>query len=130
MEAPETVSQYRPIACCNVLVHIWLRLKKAKDYLAAENQAVFVQGRSMVQNILIYHDLLRYFTRKTTLRCLMSINLREAYDMVSWEFLEKVLRGYGFPTKFIKLVMIYVTTLQLIVKLNGEGYGSLMVREG
>lgn len=35
----------------------------------------------------------------------MKIDLRKAYDMVSWEFLEVVLRGYGFPDRFINLVM-------------------------
>ncbi|XP_019257699.1 PREDICTED: uncharacterized protein LOC109235909 [Nicotiana attenuata] len=44
-------------------------------------------------------------TVETTRRCLMKIDLRKAYDMVSWEFSEKVLRGFGFPEKFISLVM-------------------------
>ncbi|XP_070030442.1 uncharacterized protein [Nicotiana sylvestris] len=32
---------------------------------------------------------------------LMKIDLRKAYDMVSWEFLEEILLGYGFPERFV-----------------------------
>ncbi|KAH0651106.1 hypothetical protein KY284_031018 [Solanum tuberosum] len=68
---------------------ICTRLKKVVSILVADNQAAFVQGRSMNHNILICHDLLRHYNRKTTPRCLMKIELRKAYDMVSWEFLEE-----------------------------------------
>lgn len=99
MEAPENASQYRPISCCNVLYKciskmICSRLKPTISYIVAENQSSFVQGRSMMHNVLICHDLLRHYNRRTTPRCIMKIDLRKAYDMVSWEFLEEALRGY------------------------------------
>lgn len=40
----------------------------------------------------------------------MKIDLRKAYDMVSWVFLQEALLGYGFPVSFINLVMICVTS--------------------
>lgn len=82
------VSQYRPISCCNVVYKciskiIRRRLKKAIRHIVAENQAAFVEGRSMVHNILIWHDLIRYYNTKTSHRYLMKIDLRKAYDMVN-----------------------------------------------
>lgn len=98
-------------------------LKSAIDHIIADNQAAFIQGRSLVHNILICHDLPRHYNRKTTPRCLMKIDLKKAYNMVRWEFLEDVLKGYGFPMPFIQLIMMCVTTITFTIKVNGAGYG-------
>ncbi|XP_019237733.1 PREDICTED: uncharacterized protein LOC109217895 [Nicotiana attenuata] len=105
---PEFASQFRPISCCNVIYKciskmLCKRLKRAVSILVAENQATFVEGRSLIHNILICHDLLRHYNRKTTPRCLMKIDLRKAYDMINWDFIEEALKGFGFPDSFTKL---------------------------
>lgn len=73
-------------------------------------------------NVLICHDLLRHYKRKTTPRCLTKIDLKKAYAMVSWEFIEEVLKGYGFPPSLVQLVMNCVTTTKFTIKLNGVSY--------
>ncbi|XP_019257886.1 PREDICTED: uncharacterized protein LOC109236124 [Nicotiana attenuata] len=98
------------------------RLKSVVNHIVAENQSAFVQGRSMMHNVLICHGLLRHYNRKTTPRCLMKIDLRKAYDMVSWEFLEEAMREYGFPDRFIQWTMTCVSTAKFTVKVNGEGF--------
>lgn len=60
----------------------------------------------------------------------MTIDLKKAYDMVRWEFLEEVLRGYGFPMPFIQLIMVCVTTTTFTVKVNGAGYGYFEGKRG
>lgn len=89
----------------------------------AENQSAFVQGRSMVHNVLICHDLLRHYNRQGSSKCLMKIDLRKAYNMVSWKFVEESLKGYGFPAKFISLIMICITFPKYTIRVNDEGYG-------
>ncbi|WMV57204.1 hypothetical protein MTR67_050589 [Solanum verrucosum] len=85
----------------------------------------------MMHNVLICHDLLRHYSRKNVSpRCLMKIDLKKAYDMVSWDFLEKVLTGFGFPGKFIKWIMLCVTTTMFSVKVNGENHGYFAGRRG
>ncbi|XP_060195483.1 uncharacterized protein LOC132624775 [Lycium barbarum] len=128
VDAPELASQFRPISCCNVIYKciskmICMRLRKAISVMVASNQAAFVEGRSLIHNVLICHDLLRHYSRKTTPRCLMKIDLRKAYDMIRWDFIEEALKGYGFPTPFVQLIMICVTSTRFTVKVNGEGYG-------
>lgn len=94
VDSPELASQYMPISCCNVVYKciskmICSRLKESIRHIVANYQAAFVQGRSMLQNILIRHDLLRHYNKKTTPGCLMKIDLKNAFDMVSQEFLEE-----------------------------------------
>ncbi|WMV46809.1 hypothetical protein MTR67_040194 [Solanum verrucosum] len=44
--------------------------------------------------------------RKTSAICLMNIDLRKAYDIVSWDFIKEALRGFGFPETFTRMVMV------------------------
>lgn len=99
IEMSQYASQYRPIACCNVLYKcisklICMRLKKALRWVVAKNQAAFVKVRSLIHNVLICHDLLRHYNRKISPKCLMKIDIKKAYDMVSWDVLYEALQGY------------------------------------
>jgi len=70
-----------------------------------------------MHNLLICHDLLRHYNRKNVSpRSFMKIDLRKAYDMVSWEFIEEVLGGFGFPEQSIKWIMLGVTTIMFSTK--------------
>lgn len=60
----------------------------------------------------------------------MKIDLRMAYDMVKWEFIEEILKGYGFTPKFIQPIMACVTTTKFSVKVSGEGYGYFEGKRG
>ncbi|XP_059294807.1 uncharacterized protein LOC132047845 [Lycium ferocissimum] len=85
----------------------------------------------MLHNVLIWLDLLRHYNRKNaSSRCLMKIDLRKAYDMVSWEFLEEALTGFGFPDKFIQWIMICVSTTKFSVKISGERHGYFAGKRG
>lgn len=84
-----------------------------------------MQGRSLIHNVLICHDLLRHYNRKTSPRCLMKIDLKKTYDIVRWNFIEEALMGFGFAEPFIRLVMTCVTITHFSVQVNGESYGYL-----
>jgi len=128
VSVPQYASQFRPISCCNVLYKcisklICMRLKEIIPTVVAENQAAFVAGRCLTHNILICHDLLRHYNRKTSPRCLMKIDLRKTYDMISWNFINNVLKGFGFLVYFVKLIMTCVTSTTFTIKVNGVGHG-------
>ncbi|XP_074297070.1 uncharacterized protein LOC141627746 [Silene latifolia] len=69
-------------------------------------------------------DIVRLYNRKTVSpRCLMKIDLKKAYDSVHWEFVKQMLIALNFPTKFIHLVMLCVSTASYSLVLNGENFG-------
>lgn len=53
----------------------------------------------------------------------MKIDLRKAYDIVSWDFIEEALIGYGYLISFIELIMVCIKSTKFSVKVNRVGYG-------
>ncbi|XP_019238911.1 PREDICTED: uncharacterized protein LOC109218965 [Nicotiana attenuata] len=103
-----SVGDYRPIAGCNTIYKVISKmlcnkLRLVLPTLIFANQSAFVSGRTIVQNILIFQDLVRLYNRKnTTQSCLIKIDLKKAYDTVEWTFVEEILYAMNFPQRFIK----------------------------
>ncbi|GJS59198.1 RNA-directed DNA polymerase, eukaryota, reverse transcriptase zinc-binding domain protein [Tanacetum coccineum] len=56
-------------------------------------------------------------------RVAFKIDIQKAYDTVNWEFLEKILGGFGFHGLMIKWIMQCVTTDAFTLNINGERIG-------
>ncbi|KAL0285038.1 UNVERIFIED_CONTAM: hypothetical protein Scaly_2831200 [Sesamum calycinum] len=116
VRAPSTVSDFRPISCCNVLYKVITkiivqRLRLVLDKLISPSQNAFVPGRSIGDNILLAQELFAGYNRQgLPMRCALKVDLRKAYDTVEWDFLSAVLQMFGFPGTFIGWVEECVTT--------------------
>ncbi|KAL0295664.1 UNVERIFIED_CONTAM: hypothetical protein Scaly_3093600 [Sesamum calycinum] len=115
VRAPSTVSDFRPISCCNVLYKVITkiivqRLRLVLDKLISPSQNAFVPGRSIGDNILLAQELFAGYNRQgLPMRCALKVDLRKAYT-VEWDFLSAVLQMFGFPGTFIGWVEECVTT--------------------
>ncbi|KAL2246328.1 UNVERIFIED_CONTAM: Retrovirus-related Pol polyprotein from type-2 retrotransposable element R2DM, partial [Sesamum indicum] len=113
---PLPLLDYRPISCCNVIYKaitkiISDRLAPALEHLIDHCQSAFIGGRNITDNIFLAQEMVRQYSRKRiSPRCTINIDLRKAYDSVSWTFLSRVLHGYGFPPLFIAWIMECVCT--------------------
>ncbi|CAH9092304.1 unnamed protein product [Cuscuta europaea] len=130
------VSDYRPISCTNVLYKIITKVLAARlipclSGLIDHAQGAFVDGRLMIYNIFLAQELVRGYTRKQiSPRCMIKVDFRKAYDTISWDFLESVLKGLGFPLRFIDWIMECVTSTSFSVSLNGSLYGFFEGKRG
>ncbi|XP_074265267.1 uncharacterized protein LOC141587691 [Silene latifolia] len=103
VDVPESVLQFRPIACCNTVYKclskaICARLGKILPDIVSPSQSAFIKGMDIVGNIMICQDLIRLYRRKScSPRILMKLDLQKAYDSVKWSFVEDVFRDLGFP---------------------------------
>ncbi|GKC26370.1 RNA-directed DNA polymerase, eukaryota, reverse transcriptase zinc-binding domain protein [Tanacetum coccineum] len=89
---PKVVTEFRPIACCNVLYKciskvLTNRIKGSLNKLVNLNQSAFIEGRNIQDNILLTHELLKGYNRKGgSKRCALKIDIAKAYDMIKGYF--------------------------------------------
>lgn len=135
-----TVGEYRPISLCNVLYKaiskiIAARLSNVLPKLVDEAQAGFVHGHKMAENVMLVQEILRsYGRKKSEPKCLIKVDIKKAFDSVSWDFLGEVLEGLKFPPRFVGWIMECISSTSYSIAVNGslEGYfkGERGLRQG
>ncbi|XP_020254288.1 uncharacterized protein LOC109831370 [Asparagus officinalis] len=126
---PKSPSDFRPISCCNCLYKfiskiIANRVQSVIGYLISEAQSAFVKGRNITNNIMLAHELIKNYGRKhISPRIMLNIDIRKAFDTISWSFIEEILSGLGFPSSMIKWIMVCISSPKYSISLNGSLHG-------
>lgn len=132
---PNTIADYRPIACCNVLYKIISkiicnRIKPFMPLLISDNQSAFIQGRFITDNILLAHEQIRQFNTNGSGKLCAKIDLRKAYDMINRNFICHMLKMMGFPNRLIKLIKCCISTPTFSININGSPRGFIKSSRG
>nr|GMD28272.1 reverse transcriptase [Ipomoea batatas] len=69
-----------------------------------KDESSFVPGRQISDNIIIYQEVMHTMRKKRGATGFMAIKLdfEKAYDRLSWDFIESVLRGIGFSDQWVR----------------------------
>lgn len=127
-KVPEKITQFRPIALCNVLIKIITkvianRLKGLLPKLVSENQCSFVPKRQGIDNVVILQEVIHTLRNKRGRKgyIIVKLDLEKAYDRLEWGFLRTILQKIGFDEKMLSLIMSCLQTTSLTVLWNGDG---------
>lgn len=80
---------------------------------------------------MLSHELVRGYQRKhISPRCMEKVDIQKAYDSVEWPFLQQMMEELGFSHKYIKWIMVCLTTVTYFIKVNGEVTEPFAARKG
>ena len=110
--SPSTPVDFRPISFCNMIYKcisklLCSRLKQVLPQVIDQSQGAFIKGRQLIYNVLLCQELAKGYSRKhISLRCMMKIDMKKAYDCVSWNYLTQLLDAYKFSPNFMTTLFL------------------------
>ncbi|KAA3453419.1 reverse transcriptase [Gossypium australe] len=123
---PEDFSQFRPINLCSVLYKLVMkvianRLKVVFPNFISPEQAGFIAGRNISDNVIIAQEVIHSMRSKKTGKNWMAIklDLEKAYDRISWEFIHVSLVAAGIPEGIRKDIMNAISSSTMQILWNG-----------
>nr|XP_009778407.1 PREDICTED: uncharacterized protein LOC104227788 [Nicotiana sylvestris] len=136
IQNPTNIRDFKLISCCTVLYKliskvITTRMQEVMDRLVDNCQAAFVLGKLITDNILMSHELVKGYGRKSiSPRCMLKIDMQKAYDSVEWMYIEQVLRSLNFPEIFVRWIMACISTMIYSVLINGRPTDPFEAKKG
>ena len=133
---PGSMHDYRPISCCNTIYKciskiIAARIKQCIPEIISPSQSAFVHGRSIADNVLITQDLMvNYHRDNGPPRCALKVDIRKAYDTISWSCILAILSCMGTPSYLLRCIKACITTPSFSVFVNGELAGFFASKRG
>eukprot|EP00253_Pinus_taeda_P020626 PITA_20626 len=124
VEEANTPEKFRPIALCNVIYKIISkvianRLKMILPGIISQEQSGYVEGRQILDNILLAQEMIHSLHSRKVPGMLMQLDLSKAYDKVSWTYLEAILKAFGFSQPWIKWVLELMKSTRYSILVNG-----------
>lgn len=84
-------------------------------------QVAFVLGKRGLDNVIIAQELIHSIDNKKGKTGYMAIkvDLEKTYDMLEWNFIDKVLQAFHFLEQLVKLIMSCISSTSISILLNG-----------
>ncbi|CAN1218975.1 Transposon TX1 uncharacterized 149 kDa protein [Linum perenne] len=126
----ESISQYRPISCCNFRYKIISkilssRLKNLIPAIVSELQPAFMGDRAIQDNIIIVHEVLHNFKNRRksgNWDMMLKMDMRKAYDLVDWNCLDHILSALGFGETWCGWIKACVRTVKILSPYQWKPY--------
>lgn len=138
VKKPATMGDLRPISLFNVVYKIIVkilanRLKFVLLNIIDPSQSVFILGQNIIDKLLIGFKCIHYFKRCTQGHdgyVPLKLDMSKAYDCLEWPYLHMVLELLGFPTHFVSLIMLCISSVCYNVLHNRKEFGPLIPSRG
>jgi len=129
------IANYHPITLLNsdykLLTKILaLRLASSAPHIVHENQAGFIPGRVITNQIRLTQMILHYAEATEENGVIVALDQEKAYDKIAHDYLWLTLEKYGLPTSFINTIRSLYESAETLVIINGESSSTFRVTRG
>ncbi|RVW43416.1 Transposon TX1 uncharacterized 149 kDa protein [Vitis vinifera] len=131
----EALGDYRPISLVGSL-YKWLakvlanRLKKVVGKVVSKAQGAFVEGRQILDAVLIANEAIDSTLKNNESGILCKLDIEKAYDKVDWNFILTIMEKMGFGEKWIRWIQWCISTASFSVMINGTPTGFFQSSRG
>ncbi|VFQ77971.1 unnamed protein product [Cuscuta campestris] len=133
---PKRLDDYRLISLSTFISKINTkllanRLKKLLPKIISPEQGAFQKGKSIDDHILLAQEAIHGLDRKVFGgNLIIKIDMEKAFDSMNWNFLEGILRAFGFSQAAINLLMTNLRNTLISMLINGEPQGFSAMSRG
>ncbi|GJW02387.1 RNA-directed DNA polymerase, eukaryota, partial [Tanacetum coccineum] len=122
---PKTVSDYRPISLIGSLYKVVtkilaMRLSTVISDLISDVQTAFLPNRQILDGPFIINELLARCHQKNQRAMVFKVDFAKAYDSIRWDYLEDVLKSFGFGPKWCSWIRGSLNSGMASILVNGS----------
>ncbi|XP_026383544.1 uncharacterized protein LOC113279042 [Papaver somniferum] len=136
IKGAKNAKHFRPIGLSNFCFKIntkiiTMRLIKYMQQIVSQQQCAFINYRSIHEQILIASELVNEMpVSRRGGNLALKLDISQAYDTMSLEFLCRALQKFGFSIKFCDWIMTLLKSSKISIMLNGGPNGYFGVGRG
>ena len=131
----EYIRNWRPISLLNVVYKIGStcianRIKTVLPKLIHSDQTGFVKGRYIGDNLRLIYDLMHLLDENNCPGLLVSIDFEKAFDSVNWDYMNNVLKTFGFGSDICQWISAFYKNIKSSVVVNGQSSPFFDIKRG
>ncbi|RVW94701.1 Protein transport protein Sec24-like CEF [Vitis vinifera] len=115
-------------AACSAITQVITDLPKVLQDTIFMSQGAFVEGRQILDVVLIANELVYEKRRSREEGLVFKIDFEKAYDHVDWGFLDHVLERKGFSSRWRSWIRGCLSSTTFVVLVNGNAKGWVELR--
>ncbi|GAU21951.1 hypothetical protein TSUD_110910 [Trifolium subterraneum] len=134
VDAAQKLSDYRPISLVGCVYKVLAkvlsnRLSKVIGSVISDKQSTFVQGRQILDGILIANEVVDEAKSKKKELLMFKVDFEKSYDSVKWSYLLFVMHKMNFPLKWRRWIYECIRSASASVLVNGSPTEEFFFRE-
>ena len=98
--------------------------------LISENQTTLLAERQIIDGFLVANEAVHSLKRCRVSTFIFKVDFHKAFDSVQCDYLEQVMRYMGFGEKLINLINTCMSTIKLLVLINGSPSKEFLIGRG
>ncbi|GJX83607.1 RNA-directed DNA polymerase, eukaryota, reverse transcriptase zinc-binding domain protein [Tanacetum coccineum] len=119
------VKDFRPISLIGSTYKIIAkilanRLVVVLGDIVNEVQSAFIAGRQILDGPFILNEVLHWCNKKKKKSLIFKVDFEKAYDSVRWDFLDDVLKKFGFGNKWCNWIQCCLKSSRGSILVNGS----------